>query len=98
MILQDNFSEKLKIFLRDRMSGNKCYFWAKNIYPDEPGKAMMLSKNIMAFHRAGETLTIIDSVVNSVYTIKVDNAGAQQKKRFCAELQKDIFRGEPNDN
>ena len=91
MILQSYFQEKIKVFLRDRMKSGKCYFWAKNIYPDEPGKAMMLSKNIMAFHRAGETLTIVDSVVNSVYTIKVDNAGAQQKKRFCVELQNDFL-------
>jgi len=97
MILPTPFPEKIKIFLRDRMTGKVCYFWAKDIYPDEPGMAMSLSKSLMAFHRAGETLTVIDSVVKKVYTIKVYNPESHVKKRFFAELQKDIFKGETND-
>lgn len=97
MILQTPFPEKIKVFLRDRMINKCCYFWAKDIYPDEPGMAMLLSKNIMAFHRADETLTLVDSVVNDVYTIKVYNPDSHVKKRFFVELQKDIFKGEEND-
>jgi hypothetical protein len=92
MILPTPFPEAIKAFLKDRMTSNCCYFWAKDIYPDEPGKAMLLSKNIMAFHRTGETLTLVDSV--KVYTIKVYNPDSHVKKRFFVELQKDIFREE----
>lgn len=76
------------------MTSNCCYFWAKDICPDEPGMAMKLSKSLMAFHRVGETLTVVDSVMKKVYTIKVYNPDSHVKKRFFAELQKDIFREE----
>lgn len=94
MILPTPFPEVIKAFLRDRMTSNVCYFWAKDIYPDNPGMAMSLSKNIMAFHRTGETLTVVDSVVKKVYTIKVYNPESHVKKRFFVELQKDLFREE----
>lgn len=92
MILPTPFPEAIKVFLRDRMTSKCCYFWAKDIYPNEPGMAMSLSKSLMAFNRAGETLIIADSVVKKVYTIKVYNPESHVKKRFFVELQKNLFK------